>query len=80
MNERDRDDDDFSDYTLELDFDGDDEILSEEELELIKSRIDEHMQLVANCEHEFEDQYAADLGEIAVCHKCGLIELKGMSH
>lgn len=79
MNERDRDDD-FSQYTVEIDFDTDEEILSDEEIKLLRSTIEERIKMIDDCEHEFEEQYNAEFGEVLVCPKCDLMELLGKNH
>lgn len=53
---------------------------SEEEITQINERLQEYLDMIASCEHEFIDRYEAELGNCQVCEKCGLTEMLGQDH
>lgn len=76
--------DDEDMYFAEIaDLDGniiDEDSLSEEEVKALRERLQEYLDMIASCEHEFQERYEAELGKCFVCEKCGLIELVGLNH
>lgn len=53
---------------------------SDEEITEINERLQEYLDMIASCEHQFVDRYEAALGKCLVCEKCGLTEILGLNH
>lgn len=58
----------------------DEDSLSEEELKELSERLQEYLDMISACNHEFQEKYEAELGNCLVCEKCGVIELMGLNH
>lgn len=53
---------------------------TEEEITQINESLQEYMDIIASCDHEYVERYEAALGRCQICEKCGLTEILGQNH